>query len=437
MDVAFEPSELLTPSILYDNTHVVYETIENKIIRNDEDKTESLQQASIAASKYDAVRKSQKLKASTAYSHQTVNSSSPLKRTPRKAPSVTTPKHTSTPHSRQPVNSESSLKPVSKEQQRKVFQSLKSKIKALEHELDQTRLASTNSLEETRNQIQTLQEIVQSKEQRIKAQSSLVGSEASNVEDGGVSNAVIQQLLEKQATEMAELRAMLTNQPQSKSADDAPQSGVDEHAIVEAHSLEHQSTQTFESTEEFLSRKKLDRLLILLTDVTQTIFASLESLIPKSQMQNQLPNSDSERITFVTAGFNRMKEIIHKLTYDCSQLTASKIRLQKDFECATLVMEELHVRIEKQQSHIRSQEAVLKELGDEIERKKRQAETITKWVTQRELEVERRLSLMADKKVQILLSGSQSDGENNRNASESHVRSGHPSPRKLPDPHLS
>ncbi|KAL5032382.1 hypothetical protein BDV3_000961 [Batrachochytrium dendrobatidis] len=62
---------------------------------------------------------------------------------------------------------------LSKEQQRKIFQALKKKIKSLQTELDAVKTESRSQLDYSNNQIRTLQEIIESKQHRLKVQASL------------------------------------------------------------------------------------------------------------------------------------------------------------------------------------------------------------------------------------------------------------------------
>ncbi|KAJ1342910.1 hypothetical protein BSLG_002567 [Batrachochytrium salamandrivorans] len=69
-----------------------------------------------------------------------------------------------------PPDTSPGLVHLTKDQQRKIFQLLKKKVKFLQAELDSEREASQAQLESSNVQIRTLQEIIESKQHRIKAQ---------------------------------------------------------------------------------------------------------------------------------------------------------------------------------------------------------------------------------------------------------------------------
>ncbi|KAI8923402.1 hypothetical protein BC831DRAFT_35796 [Entophlyctis helioformis] len=410
------------------------DAIQAQILQRDHEYGAAQIRKSIATSQFDKVRKMHRLK-NTSHS-PLAGSSAPaftpttpsvwfakIPRTPaaqpaakpaaapaaRSSPARSTPKPAKPPIDRQEQqqqgkeqrSSNATSANVTKEPYCQAYLRYKAKAALLEAELHNLQETSSRNREYDQSQIQTMQEIIDSKQLRIQALETLgpgqataswtvsrpnMSSAPNAPKDSGASLASMLAVIEQQSSEIASLKAQLAQQQQSLSSKQPKRhsTAVQTDASTAGH---HQSTSS--------TRRKLDRLLLLLTELTDMLQTSLEGIVPfqgQRHVSDGLPDSEADRISYITSSFARLRDAADTLTSHCQQLATERKRLQRDYEAAAIAAEEMRSQVRASQALLKQHEFALQEIVADIERKQQAAEHVTVWLRNREGQVEAELA---------------------------------------------
>ncbi|KAL2916942.1 Arginine/serine-rich splicing factor scl25a transcript I [Polyrhizophydium stewartii] len=300
---------------------------------------------------------------------------------------------------------------LNKEQQRKLFQKLKKRIKVLESELALAHEMWRQDAEAREQQLQTMHEILDARQLRLKAHETLAtlappasASRPQPNEAGTTASAAdvptareqtlmatvatLSSHMERQASEIVRLREALAARDGTACVSTATQTEALASASIPSLGAEGDPSAMplaeataartgFSSAE----REKLLQLLAVATDAMADTLARIGAAPAGSARSRQL-TGDAERVEYVTSHLAALVDTIASLGQQCQHLHGERDRLQRDFEAAVQVSESMQARIAMGRAAARELEFRVGALEDEAAQKQRVVDAIAQWLQQ-------------------------------------------------------